>query len=83
MNGVGFFGAILIGILAGWIAERVFNRNHGLITNLIVGLIGSLIGGWLVRNFQISVLPGFWTSLIVSSIGAVVLLFVLGLFRRR
>ena len=45
MNGVGLIGAIIIGIFAGWIAEKVMNRRHGLLTNLVVGLIGALIGG--------------------------------------
>lgn len=83
MNGVGIFGAIIIGIIAGWIAERVFNRNHGLLKNLIVGLVGSLIGGALVRSFDIAARPGFVASLVVSTIGAIVLLFLLGLFDRR
>ena len=41
MAGVGWFATIVIGILAGWIAEKVTSRNHGLITNLIVGLVGA------------------------------------------
>ncbi|WP_334174663.1 GlsB/YeaQ/YmgE family stress response membrane protein [Pseudoxanthobacter sp.] len=83
MSGVGFFGAIVIGIVAGWIAGRVFNRGQGLLKNLIVGLVGSLIGGALVRAFAISAQPGFVASLVVSTIGAIVLLFLLGLFDRR
>jgi uncharacterized membrane protein YeaQ/YmgE (transglycosylase-associated protein family) len=65
MSGVGLLGALVIGILAGWIAERVMARNHGLITNLIVGIVGS------------------FPSLVVSAIGAIVLLFLVNLFRGR
>jgi uncharacterized membrane protein YeaQ/YmgE (transglycosylase-associated protein family) len=82
MSGVGLLGALVIGILAGWIAERVMARNHGLLTNLIVGVVGSFIGAFLaeVLGFTYS---GFWASLVVSALGAIVLLFLLNLFRGR
>jgi uncharacterized membrane protein YeaQ/YmgE (transglycosylase-associated protein family) len=85
MVGVGWFLTIVIGILAGWIAERVMSRSHGLITNLIVGLIGSVIGKFLIENvFAVSPLgSGFWASLIISTIGAIVLLFIVGLIWRK
>ena len=47
MEGVGWILTIVLGGLAGWIAEKVMKRNHGLLTNLIVGVIGALIGGFL------------------------------------
>ncbi|MFC7400306.1 GlsB/YeaQ/YmgE family stress response membrane protein [Chelatococcus sp. GCM10030263] len=84
MQGVGFFSAIIIGILAGWIAEKVMSRSHGLFTNLIVGLIGAFIGPAVLRIFNlVPVEGGFWPSLVVSTVGAIIFLFILGLFRRR
>ncbi|HWW24768.1 MAG TPA: GlsB/YeaQ/YmgE family stress response membrane protein [Caulobacter sp.] len=82
MNGVGFIGAIIIGIFAGWIAEQVMGRNHGLITNLIVGLVGALVGAFLASMFHIHFF-GWLGSLLVSTVGAIVLLWILGLFRGR
>jgi uncharacterized membrane protein YeaQ/YmgE (transglycosylase-associated protein family) len=82
MSGVGWFATIVIGILAGWIAEKVMARNHGLITNLIVGIVGSLIGAFVAHALGFDY-AGFWSSLAVSALGAIILLFVLGLFRRR
>jgi uncharacterized membrane protein YeaQ/YmgE (transglycosylase-associated protein family) len=82
MNGVGIIGAIIIGILAGWIAEQVMGRRHGLITNLIVGLIGSFLGGFLASSMGWGG-AGWIPSLVVSTLGAILLLFLLGLFRRR
>lgn len=82
MTGVGIFGAIIIGILAGWFAERSLGRSHGLLTNLIVGVIGSFLGAALFSTLGINVQAGWIGSLIVSSVGAVVLLFLLGLLRR-
>ena len=82
MSGVGIFGALIIGILAGWIAERITGRNHGLITNLIVGVVGSFIGAFLAHALGFTYV-GFWPSLVVSAIGAIVLLLIVGLFRGR
>jgi uncharacterized membrane protein YeaQ/YmgE (transglycosylase-associated protein family) len=83
MTGVGVIGTILIGILAGWIAQKVMRRDHGLLTNLIVGLVGAFIGGWLATELGIERNAGVIPSLVTATIGAIILLFVLGLFRRR
>jgi uncharacterized membrane protein YeaQ/YmgE (transglycosylase-associated protein family) len=82
MSGIGLIGAIIIGILAGWIAEKVLRRNHGLLVNLVVGIAGALIGGFLARMIGFE-FAGWVGSLIVSTIGAILLLFILGLVRRR
>ena len=44
MGGFGFIAWIIIGIVAGWLAEKIMKRDHGLLTNLIVGVVGALIG---------------------------------------
>jgi uncharacterized membrane protein YeaQ/YmgE (transglycosylase-associated protein family) len=82
MSGVGIIGAIIIGIFAGWIAEQIMSRKHGLLTNLIVGLIGSFLGAFLANVLGIH-WGGWIGSLVISTIGAIVLLFLLGLFKRR
>lgn len=82
MNEVSIFGAIVIGIFAGWIAEQVMGRNHGIITNLVVGVVGAFLGAFIAGALGIG-FGGFWGSLIVSAIGAVVLLFLLSLVKRR
>ena len=83
MTGVGVIGTILIGILAGWIAQKVMRRDHGLLTNLIVGLVGAFIGGWLATELGIERNAGVIPSLVTATIGAIILLFFVGLFRRR
>lgn len=82
MSGVGLIGAIIIGILAGWIAEKVMKRNHGLLTNLLVGIVGALLGGFLAGALGIS-FGGFLGSLIVSTIGAILLLAIVSAIRKR
>ena len=82
MNEVSIFGAIVIGIFAGWIAEQIMGRNHGLLTNLIVGVVGAFLGAFIAGALGIG-FAGFWGSLIISAFGAVVLLFLLSLVKRR
>jgi uncharacterized membrane protein YeaQ/YmgE (transglycosylase-associated protein family) len=82
MHGVGILGFILIGILAGWIAEKVMRRNHGLITNLAVGVVGALIGGFVAGSLGVFA-SGLIGSLIVATLGAILLLFLVGLVRQR
>lgn len=82
MSGVGLIGAIVIGILAGWIAEKVMGRNHGLLINLAVGVVGAFLGAFVAGLLGIN-FGGFVGSLLVSTAGAVLLLFLLGLFMAR
>jgi uncharacterized membrane protein YeaQ/YmgE (transglycosylase-associated protein family) len=81
-DGMGIIGWIVIGILAGWIAEKVMKRNHGLITNLVVGVVGALLGGFIAGMLGLGA-NGLIMSLLIATAGAVLLLFLLGLVRRR
>lgn len=72
--GVGFFALLLIGAIAGWIAERVTQSNHGVFTNILVGIAGSFVGSTLAGVLNIPVF-GFWRTLISAVIGAIILLF--------
>ncbi len=87
LGGVGIIGTILIGVIAGWIAEKATGSDHGLIRNLIVGLIGSWIGFFVsdLAQIEMSQFVGgwFWGNLVVSAIGATLLLTVLKVFRGR
>ncbi|MBX9575087.1 MAG: GlsB/YeaQ/YmgE family stress response membrane protein [Caulobacteraceae bacterium] len=81
---MGILAWIVIGIAAGWLAEQVMGRNHGLLTNLIVGVVGAFLGGFLGSTLFGIGLSGFsWQSLIVAFVGACILLFLLGLVKRR
>ncbi|HYC97136.1 GlsB/YeaQ/YmgE family stress response membrane protein [Brevundimonas sp.] len=83
MSGFGWVAWIVIGIIAGWLAEQIMGRNHGLLTNLVVGVVGALIGGFLF-NMMGGDAGGSWIiGLIVATLGAIVLLFLLGLVKRR
>jgi len=82
MNEVSIIGAVVIGILAGWIAEQVMGRKHGLITNLIVGIVGAFLGAFVANMLGFG-FAGFWGSLLVSTLGAVLLLAIVGMFSGR
>lgn len=79
----GWLLALVIGVIAGWIAEQVTGRRHGILTNLIVGLLGALLGWWLSENVLSIPIEGFGGSLAAATGGAVILLFIFGLIRRR
>ncbi len=84
-GGVGWLGTLLIGAIAGWIAEKVMKADHGLIMNIIVGIIGSYIGAFLANALGIrlgELFSGWFIgNLIVAAVGAIVLLFVVKLVR--
>ncbi|HEX8660510.1 MAG TPA: GlsB/YeaQ/YmgE family stress response membrane protein, partial [Brevundimonas sp.] len=68
--GLGIIGWIVIGIVAGWLAEKVMGRNHGLVTNLIVGVVGALLGGFIAGQFLNMDVGGFnWMTLLVAFLG--------------
>jgi uncharacterized membrane protein YeaQ/YmgE (transglycosylase-associated protein family) len=73
---------IIVGIIAGWLAEQIMGRSHGLLTNLIVGIVGAVIGGFLANALGFA-WGGWIGSTIVATIGAIILLFLLGLVKRR
>ena len=82
MSGVGLIGALVIGILAGWIAEKVMSRNHGLLTNLIVGVI-RLFRGRRYRHVPRLRLCGLPAEPRRIGGGAILFLFILDLVRGR
>ena len=86
-SGLGCISWILFGALAGWIASMITGRNQrqGCIMNIIVGVIGAFIGGVGYSLITGRTLYVGWnlTALIVSILGAVVLLLIVNLFTGR
>ena len=86
-GGVGILGTLLIGAVAGWIAEKLTSGDHGLLTNIVIGIAGSFVGGWLANMTGLrlgELFQGwFWGNLLVSVIGAVLLITVYRLVKGR
>src|SRR5580698_960148 len=76
----GFIGWIVIGLLAGWIAGHLSRgRGFGCLVDIILGLIGSVLGGWIFTRLGILAL-GFWGSLAAATVGAIILVSVARIF---
>lgn len=78
---------LVMGGLVGWVASMIMGTNgqQGIILNVVVGIIGAAIGGWLIGPMvgAGSINEGFTImSFVVSLVGAVILLAVLSLFQR-
>ncbi len=79
----GIIVSIFIGALAGFIASKIMRRGHGLLVNIIVGLIGGVLGSWIFSKLGLTVSETFWGQLLVGTAGAVVLLLILSLFKKK
>jgi uncharacterized membrane protein YeaQ/YmgE (transglycosylase-associated protein family) len=75
MPGVGFIGMVIIGVLAGYIAEKITASDHGLLTNFLVGIAGSFLGGTLARVVGVE-FYGWLGNLMVASVGAVIVIWL-------
>jgi uncharacterized membrane protein YeaQ/YmgE (transglycosylase-associated protein family) len=75
MEGVGVVAMLVIGTLAGWVAEKLTRSDHGFLTNIIVGIAGAFIGGYLENVAGIAV-RGFWGSLVAAVFGATLLIVI-------
>jgi len=78
-----FVWFILIGLTAGWMAGQLkAGSGFGVRGDIIVGLIGALLGGFVFRTLGLSTGGKLFGSLIVATIGAVALLFILRLIKK-
>lgn len=85
MEQMGFIGWIVIGGLAGWLASKFMNtdKDQGILANIVVGIIGAFIGGFVVNLLDGDGITGFniW-SFAVAVLGSVILLWILKAVRK-
>lgn len=73
---------LVIGAVAGWLAGQIVKgHGFGLVGNIVIGIIGAFVAGWLFPMLNLG-LTGLLGSVIYAAIGAIILLLVIGLFRR-
>ncbi len=74
---------IIFGALVGWIASSIMRTNDGLLMNIVIGIVGAVIGGWLMSFFGQNGITGFnLYSFLVALVGAVVLIMIVRFLRR-
>ena len=83
MEGFGWIMTIILGGLAGWIAEKVMNFDTGLIMNIILGIVGAILGNFLLIKILGFTLGGLFGQLVVAIGGACILIFAYRLIKNR
>ena len=81
MTHTGLILFLLIGAVAGWLAGRIMHGGFGLLGDIVVGIIGAEIGGWLFGLLGIAV-GGLIGSIIAATVGAIILIAILQLIKR-
>jgi len=77
-------GWIVLGLIAGFIASKIVNsQGSGIVLDIVLGVIGAFVGGWLLHLFGEAGITGFnLYSMVVAIIGAIVVLVVYHAIRR-
>jgi uncharacterized membrane protein YeaQ/YmgE (transglycosylase-associated protein family) len=83
VNGVGWVAAIIIGGLAGWLAEMFMKSNIGILMNIVLGIVGAIVLNAILQALSIGVFGVGWIAyLITGFIGACLLIAVGRMVRR-
>jgi len=79
-----WIGFIILGGVVGWLAGNLMRGGgFGLLVNIIVGIIGAVIGGWVFDLLGISTSIGLIGNFITALVGAVLLLWIISLFKKK
>jgi uncharacterized membrane protein YeaQ/YmgE (transglycosylase-associated protein family) len=74
---------LIVGAIAGWLAGQIVRGfGFGLLWNIIIGIVGAFIGVWLFRQLGFMPFAGFVGSIVNATIGAVILLLIVGFIKR-
>ncbi|RWM21549.1 MAG: GlsB/YeaQ/YmgE family stress response membrane protein [Mesorhizobium sp.] len=83
VNGVGWIAAIIIGGLAGWLAEMFMKSNMGILMNIVLGIVGAIVLNAILQALNIGAFGVGWIAyLITGFIGACLLIWVGRMVRR-
>lgn len=72
------FAMIVVGLIAGWLASIIMKTKTGLLTELILGIVGAILGGWITSLLTgVNLVGGIdLTSIIVSLLGAILVIVI-------
>ncbi|GAA4660947.1 GlsB/YeaQ/YmgE family stress response membrane protein [Gordonia humi] len=83
LTNVGWIGYLIIGAIAGLIAGKIVNGGGaGFLMNIVIGVVGALIGGFLLSFFLDTAGGGWWFTLFTAILGSVILLWIVGKFQK-
>ncbi|TVS85742.1 GlsB/YeaQ/YmgE family stress response membrane protein [Mycobacterium helveticum] len=83
LTSVGLIGYIIIGGLAGWAAGKIIKGGgFGVLMNIVIGIVGALIGGFLLSFFVDTAGGGWIFTFFTALLGSVILLWLVGMVRR-
>ncbi len=83
LTSVGLIGYIIIGGLAGWAAGKLIKGSgSGILMNIVIGIVGALIGGFLLSFFFDTAAGGWIFTFFTALLGSVILLWIVGMARR-
>jgi uncharacterized membrane protein YeaQ/YmgE (transglycosylase-associated protein family) len=80
---IGWIAGIVVGGIAGWLAEQFMKSDMGLLMNIVLGIVGAAVASWLFSLIGFSFGPGWIGYLIAGFIGAVILIFIVRTVRQR
>ncbi len=76
---------LIIGAAAGWLGSMIYKGSGlGIIGNIIVGILGSFVGYWILDKIGVSLGSGWLGAILTGALGAIVILFLINLiFKKR
>jgi uncharacterized membrane protein YeaQ/YmgE (transglycosylase-associated protein family) len=83
MEGLGWILTIIVGALAGWIAEKIMKTDHNLLMNIILGILGAVFLNAILFAIMGGTLGGVIGQLIIAVIGACILIWIFRAIRGR
>jgi uncharacterized membrane protein YeaQ/YmgE (transglycosylase-associated protein family) len=74
---------IIVGLIAGWLAGKIMRGSgFGVIGDILLGIVGAVVGSWLFRFLGFGVRGGFFYTILIATLGAVVLVALVRLVKK-
>ncbi len=78
-----FLYLIVVGLIAGWAAGKIMKGSgYGVLMDIVLGIVGAILGGWIIRLLGFEATGGLVTSILVATLGAVVLVAISRMLKR-
>jgi len=78
-----FLYIIVVGLIAGWAAGKIMKGSgYGVLMDIVLGIVGAILGGWIIRLLGFEATGGLVTSILVATLGAVALVAISRMLKR-